>query len=141
MTTSANNLPSSLQNVDPGLRLGDIRGLTDCVSKNQGVNSNGAITASTTQTQAGGTALNYGFNSVSSANASDAVTLPKAVKGTFLVLVNHSGQTIQLFPAVGDTINAALVNAAVTVATATTSLYVCNNSATQWWGGAITNEG
>ena len=136
----ANNLPSDLQNVLPGPQLGDVKGLSDCIRNGQGRYGTGGIVASTTQTQAGGTSLVYGGNSILTANASDAVTFPKAVAGTMLVIVNHSGQTITAFPFLGDSINAAGANASVTIATATTSVYFSIASSTQWWGGAITNE-
>lgn len=134
-------VPVDLQTLNPGgPQLADVGNVVDCIKRGYGANTYDALTASTTQTQAGGTALHHGLNIVASAAGSDAVTMPAtAVLGATLILVNHSGQTIQLFPAVGGTINAAAANAAVTVATATTSVYVCgvNN---QWWGGPITNE-
>src|SRR5690242_1291101 len=133
-------LPSDLVTLQGGLGLGDIQGLAQAIANGQGFFVNGGLTASTTQTQAGGTKLQYGLNSVASANASDAVTMPKGLPGSLLILANHSGQTIQLFPFKGDALNAAGADAAVTVATATTSVYVCVGTATQWWGGAITNE-
>ena len=133
------NIASDLQSVDPGLRLADVSQLSGAVAKLSAINTYDAITASTTQTQAGGTILRHGISSVTSANASDAVTLPKATPGVLLVLANSSGQSIQLFPSQGDKINAAAIDAAVTIATATTSIYVCS-VALQWWGGAITNE-
>jgi hypothetical protein len=133
-------LPTSISTLLPGARLADVSSLAGSISGGMGNNVNGSLVASTTQTQAGGTKLAYGMNDVLTANASDAATMPKAVSGTMLLLVNHSGQTIQLFPAVGDNINAAAANAAVSVATATTSIYICSASSTQWWGGAITNE-
>ncbi len=134
-------VPLDLQSLNlNSIALVDGGNLADCAKRDYGRNTYDAITASTTQTQAGGTVLHHGLNIVATANGSDAVTMPQTtVLGAHLLLVNHSGQTIQLFPAVGGTINAANANAAVTVATATTSVYVCgvNN---QWWGGAITNE-
>lgn len=134
------NLPSDLQNLDPGQRLGDIAGLANAIAKQNGSNSYDALVASTTQTQAAGTALRHGINVIATANNNDAVTMPQAEPGVNqLVIVNHSGQTVQLFPFLGDTINAAAANAAVTVATATTSYYTCG-AAKQWWGGAVTNE-
>ena len=132
------NLPSSLQGVDPGIRMID-SSLIGVAAGMGNVNANPALTAGTTQTQAGGTKLFTGLNAVKTASGSDAVTMPSAASGSFLVLANHSGQTIQLFPAVGETINAASKDAAVTVATATTSVYMCS-TAGQWWGGPITNE-
>ena len=134
-------VPSDLQTLNVGGPfLGAVGDLADCVKRGYGMNTYDAITASTTQTQAAGTKLFHGLNIVASASSSDAVTLPQTtVFGNILVLVNHSGQTINLFPAKGGTINAASPDAAVSVATATTSIYVSgvNN---QWWGGAITNE-
>ena len=134
-------VPTDLQNLVVGAPfLGDVGNLADCIKRGYGLNTYDGVTASTTQTQTGGTSLFHGLNIVATANGSDAVTLPKnSVLGNFLILVNHSGQTIQLFPAVGGTINAASPNAAVTVANATTSLFVCGAN-NQWWGGAITNE-
>ena len=133
------NIASDLQSVDPGPRLADVRQISDGIQRLAAINTYDAITASTTQTQAGGLALRHGISSVTSANASDAVTMPKATPGVLLILANPSGQTIQLFPFLGDKINAAAINAAVSVATATTSIYACS-VALQWWGGAITNE-
>ena len=133
------NIASDLQNVDPGLRLADVRQLSDGVARLAAINTYDGLTASTTQTQAGGLVLRHGISSVTSANASDAVTLPKATPGVLLIIANSSGQTIQLFPFLGDKINVAAINAAVSVATATTSFYACS-VALQWWGGAITNE-
>ena len=133
------NIAAPLQTVEPGSRLGDIFDLADSIQRKIGINTYNAITASTTQTQAGGTKLRHGISVIATANGSDAVTLPSAMVGSMLVIVNHTGQTIQLFPPVGGTINAASANAAVTIADATTSIYVCA-SANQYWGGAITNE-
>src|SRR5674476_1165217 len=133
-------LPTALQTLIPGQRLADVSLLSSTLAGGGGNNVNGSLVASTTQTQAGGTKLTYGINSVLTANASDAVTMPKAASGTTLFLVNHSGQTIQLFPFKGDAINAAGTDAVVSVVTATTSIYTCSATTTQWWGGPITNE-
>ena len=132
------NLPSSLQGVDPGIRMVD-SSLIGVAAGMSNINANPALTAGTTQTQAGGTKLFTGLNAVKTANGSDAVTMPSAGSGSFLVLANHSGQTILLYPAKGDAINAAGADASVSVATATTSVYMCSTTG-QWWGGAITNE-
>jgi len=134
------NLASDLTSVDPGLRLVDASGLAGAIANGQGFTTKGGITASATQTQVAGTKLTYGFNSVSTAGSGDAVTMPKAASGTMLVLVNHSGQSIAVFPFKGDKINAAATDASVSVADTTTSVFICNTTSTQWWGGAITNE-
>ena len=133
------NIASDLQSVDPGPRLADVRQISDGIARLSAINTYDGLTASTTQTQAGGTVLRHGISSVTSANSADAVTMPKATPGVLLVLANSSGQSIGLFPFKGDKINAAAIDAVVTVATATTSIYVCS-VALQWWGGAITNE-
>lgn len=133
------NIASPLQIVEPGSRLGDIFDLADSIQRKIGINTYDALMASTTQTQAGGTKLRHGMNVVATANGSDAVTLPAAIVGSIIVLVNHSGQTVTLFPPVGGAINAAGANNSVSVANVTTSIYVCT-SANQYWGGAITNE-
>ena len=139
MTTKS--VPTDLQTLNLGApSLGDVGNIVDTIMRDYGRNNYDALTASTTQTQAGGTKLFHGLNIVATASGSDAVTMPAtSVLGAMLVLVNHTGQTIQLFPAKGGTINAASPDAAVTVATATTSVYVCGANL-QWWGGPITNE-
>lgn len=101
---------------------------------------NPGLTAGTTQTQAGGTALKYGLNEVTSvANASDALTMPEAKKGSGVIIANDGGNAANLFPASGDTINDAAQDAAVSVADNTLSLYFCATDG-QWYGGAITFE-
>lgn len=139
MTGLTTNLPSMLRNLDYGIRLGDSRAAASSIAQTKGVDTNDAVTASTTQTQAGGTKIYGGFTNVSSASSSDAITFPVALPGQWMVVVNSSGQTIQAFPAKGDKINAAAKDAAVTIATATTSVFIVT-ATLQWWGGAITNE-
>lgn len=138
--TVINNLPSDLQNLDPGLRMGNVQGLANAVSGESGRTTENAITASTTQTQAGGTVLRAAWTRVTSANASDAVTLGfRAVPGTSFTIINDSGNIVSLFPAVGDKINDAVANAAVTIADNTISRYVCPASGL-WFGAPGTLE-
>ena len=134
-----NNLPSQIQTLLQGPRLADVAALATTISNGGGMLSNNAITASTTQSQAGGTILSYGINRITVANSSDAVTLPKAAAGSSIVIINVTGQTVQVFPFKGDKINAAAVDAAVTIADATTSDYYCAVGLI-WNGGATTNE-
>lgn len=80
--------------------------------------SDDGVTASTTQTRAGGFAIKYPITRISSANASDAVTLggPGAVvkAGSVFAVINESGATIQVFPpGASDTIDGGSVGAAV----------------------------
>lgn len=83
------------------------------------------ITASTTQTQAGGTELNYRNYRVSTANLNDAITLPQGIPGMRMVIQNASAVTIGVFPALGDKINAVAVNAVYAMVLATSAEFVC----------------
>ena len=134
------NLPASLQNLDPGLRLGDIKALADTISGDGGLSTQNAITASTTQTQVGGTVIIASLSRVTVANANDAVTLGFAASpgGSFTIL-NDSGQTITLFPKLGDKLCDAAINAGVTIADNTSSTYRCPIIGL-WFGGATTFE-
>lgn len=70
-----------------------------------------AVTASTTQTQAGGTAITSAIAVVTTANANDAVRLPKGGIGMQTFIANISANTLGVFPAVGDTIFPSAANA------------------------------
>ena len=140
MAAVVNNLPPSLQNLDPGVRMGDIGALVALVQSLSGSSTQDAVTASTTQTQAGGTVLRASITRVTVANSSDAVTLGfTATPGRMFTIINDSGQTINLFPAVGDKLNDAAANAAVSIADNTSSDYYCP-VANKWFGGATTLE-
>ena len=74
------------------------------------------LTASTTQTQAGGLALLNQVNQVATvANDNDAVTLPEAVVGRQCIVINNGANTLQVFPAADDSINALAADASVTI--------------------------
>lgn len=61
------------------------------------------ITASTTQTQAGGTVLTSSMNFVETvANENDAVTLQSVSNGVQQTIINDSANALQIFPASGD---------------------------------------
>lgn len=65
----------------------------------------------------GGSALTRGVNEISiCATAGDAVTLPTAVAGQLVYIVNHGAQSADVFPASGDAINEAAVNTAKALA-------------------------
>lgn len=134
------NLPTNLQTVEPGFRLVDLTAVIQAFNQMRFVQSQSAITASTTQTQAGGRGkLTRGINVVETANSNDAVTMPNMQPGDGIVIVNISGQTIQVFPETGQAINAAGNNNAVTIANNTTSDYYCGKT-NVISGGATTNE-
>lgn len=134
------NLGANAQTADPGNRLGDIKTVIDAISNMQGAFTSNGLTASTTQTQAAATQLQYGINRVTSvANASDAIKMPQAKPGAIVAIVVDGGNTASLFPFLGDDINDAAVNASVSVADNTLSIYVCA-VAGEWSGGAIAFE-
>jgi len=69
---------------------------------------NAGITASVTQTQGNG-ALTAQTNEISvCANPSDTVTLPTAVAGLRIVVMNNGANTLQIFPASGDNLGVGL---------------------------------
>ena len=66
------------------------------------VDTNAGLTASTTQTQGQG-ALTAQVNEISTvANKDDTVTLPTAVTGVMIEIINNGANTLQIFPASGD---------------------------------------
>lgn len=90
------------------------------------------ITASTTQAQGQG-ALTTDQNYVSTcANANDTVTLPAAAVGYQIYIRNNGAQTLQIFPASGDAINGAAVNASITLA-AGASITLRTADTTNWY--------
>ena len=73
---------------------------------------NVAVTAGTTQTQAGATALTGSINQISvCANAGDGVELPTAEAGKTVVVINNGALSAQVWPASSDTINGGSANA------------------------------
>ena len=61
------------------------------------------ITASTTQTQAGGTALTADINTIiTTANDNDAVVLPTIKEGDEIKILNDGAKDLQIFPASGN---------------------------------------
>jgi hypothetical protein len=91
---------------------------------------NAGITASTTQTQGQG-ALTAEINEISVvANANDTVTLPSAIVGLKIVVINNGANTLEIYPASGDNLGAG-VNTAIRLATGTNAQYVAYD-ATNW---------
>lgn len=82
-------------------------------------------TASTTQTQAGGTKITAAAAAVTTANANDAVVLPKGGAGLEIFLANLSANALGVFPAVGDTIFPSAVNAVLAQSASKNAIYKC----------------
>ena len=77
------------------------------------VSATNSITSGTTQTQAGATALTSRFNRVTiHANVDDGVKLPTAIAGKEVIILNDTATAdLQVWPATGDAIEAAAVDA------------------------------
>lgn len=91
---------------------------------------NSGITASTTQSQGQG-ALTAQVNEVSTvANANDTVTLPSAVTGMKVTIINNGVNTLQIFPASSDNLGAG-VDTATTLASGANVTYVAYDT-TNW---------
>lgn len=83
------------------------------------------VTASTTQTQAGGILINSSAAAVTTANANDAVTLSKGLVGSQRIIANLSANALSVFPAVGDTIFPSAINAVLAQSASKNALYKC----------------
>jgi hypothetical protein len=94
-------------------------------------NTLAGITASTTQTQGQG-ALKSHINEISVvANANDVVTLPSAVTGMKIIIINNGANTLQIFPASGDAINGGAADASVTLAAGNNATFAAYDG-TNW---------
>lgn len=81
------------------------------------------LTASTTQTQAGATAIISAVAVVTTANANDAVRLPKGYPGLEVSIANLSANALGVFPAVGDIIFPSAANAVLSQAASKNAIY------------------
>jgi hypothetical protein len=90
------------------------------------------ITASTTQTLAGGTALTTAVNVVAtSANAGDAVTLPALAVGQRVTVFNNGANPIKVFPSVGTVaIDGGSAGASVTLTNAKRAVFLKTSATT-----------
>ena len=103
-----------------------------------------AITAGTTQTQAGATVLVKDINEVTvSGTNGDGVQLPPASKGLRVTIINaDAAQTIQVWPASGDDIDGGATNAvdSSAIASGDTRDYEAINSSS-WYGVGAASTG
>lgn len=81
------------------------------------------LTASTTQTQAGGTKITSAVAVVTTANADDAVTLPKGYAGLQIEVVNLSANQLGVFPAPGDIAFPSVADAVIAQAASKNAIY------------------
>ena len=91
---------------------------------------NAGLTASVTQTQGNG-ALTADVNEIATvANTNDTVTLPTAVAGLKIVIINNGANTLQIFPASGDNLGSG-ADTATTLANGSNVVFVAFD-ATNW---------
>lgn len=91
-----------------------------------------AITAHAGGTQALGVPLTTGINRVTVVGTGgDSVVLPASTPGVSVVVVNTAALSLNVFPAVGDQVNALGANAAFAVATTKVAAFFCTNAG-QW---------
>lgn len=111
------------------VRLSSADGLSQLSGFRQG-SVTATITASTTQTQGQG-ALVSEYNEVSvCANVNDTVTMPAALAGRRVMIMNNGAQTLQIFPASGDAFSGSAVDASTTLAAAANKSWVSFNGTT-----------
>jgi len=65
------------------------------------------------------------------ANAGDSCTLPTAVAGQLVIIVNNGANSADVFPASGDKIDGGSANAAFALAAGSNALFICQD-ATDW---------
>jgi hypothetical protein len=90
---------------------------------NDGQSSTQTSTASTTQTQAGGTPIVNALAAITTGNANDAVTLPKGYIGLEIFIANLSANALGVFPAVGDIIFPSAANAVLAQTASKNAIY------------------
>lgn len=89
-----------------------------------------AITAGTTQTQAGGYDLTKSINGAFAGNIGDAVTLPGPELGQQITVINTGNNAMQIFPASGDSLGAG-TNNSITLEGGATVVFLAFGS-TSW---------
>jgi hypothetical protein len=95
-----------------------------------------AVTAGTTQTQAGATQLAGAISYVTTGNANDGVRLPTDIAlGDVVYVVNSSGVSLNVYPATGGKINNGSANAAKALAANMSGAYV--NLGGENWGAVL----
>lgn len=81
------------------------------------------ITASTTQTQ-GKQILTHDINEISvCATTNDVATLPDAIPGLQVTVINDGAETLQVYPFSGDQIDNAGANVSTTLATTKSAIF------------------
>lgn len=96
----------------------------------------GAITGSSTDSQAGGTLLAYDINVCTSTNDGHAVTLPVPTGGeSILMHIATGAYALKVYPHSGGNINGGTSNAAVTVKEGLPQRFTALSTTTWSWDG------
>lgn len=90
-------------------------------------NATNAITASVSSDQAGAVQLDYRISRVTTVGtAGDSVKLPKALKGMSMTVINAAAaNSMDVFPASGEVINALSADAAIAIAANKAMNFTC----------------
>ena len=88
-------------------------------------------TANTGSAQGGNVIATEFYEIAVCANPGDAVTLPTAVAGQLVIVVNNGAQSADVFPASGDKVDGGSVNAAFALASGANALFICQDG-TDW---------
>lgn len=103
------------------------------------IGGSASVTAGTTQTQAGATAITGAVNLVTTGNADDGVVLPaERVAGDVVYIVNLSAAVLKVYPSTGGALNGGSANAAISMRANTTA--VCVNTGSDNWGVAFDTD-
>lgn len=96
--------------------------------------ANGAVSAGTTQTQAGATALTLSINAVTTVTtAGDGVRIPNGNIGDSIEIVNLGANACTVYPPTSGQLNALAVNSGFLLAV-NTAVMLRKFTATRWMG-------
>lgn len=100
----------------------------------QTISSQDLLTAKAGGGQGGGSAINRMLNRITTvATAADSITLPASAKGLQITIVNAAAaNSLNVFPATGEAINALAVNTAFPLAAGKAVTFYCT-AAGQWY--------
>jgi len=113
--------------------------ITNSIDKDGQTLISGILQHSVTVNQTANTGSVQGNNPITSefyeisvcANSGDSCTLPTAVAGQLVIIVNNGANSADVFPASGDKIDGGSANAAFALAAGSNALFICQD-ATDW---------
>ena len=113
--------------------------ITNSIDKDGQTPISGILQHSVTVGQTANTGSIQGNNAITTefyeisvcANPGDSCTLPVAVAGQLVIVVNNGAQSADIFPASGDKIDGGSVNVAFALASGANALFICQDG-TDW---------